>query len=77
MIIGPTGEFPDGKVREDDDGEINIAIGRAGNNVIMEFGKPVKWIGFPPHVALDLAKSLMNYAAKIQQDPELPKNWDS
>lgn len=46
---GATGKFPNGKISEDDEGELNIrmAIDTEKNVLIVDFGEePVTWIGF-------------------------------
>ncbi len=57
---GPTGEFPDGKINFDDEGEIVIACGSYEGNVVIEFGSPIKWIVMSP----DQARELMNSISK-------------
>lgn len=65
---GPTGQFPDGKVSSDDEGEIRIAIGSAEGKVFIDFGKtPIRWVGFTPAQAIDIAQSLVNAAYVAQQ----------
>lgn len=44
--LGPTGEFPDGKVHESDEGGLSMAVGVGKSGVVeIHFGKPVAWIG--------------------------------
>ena len=66
--IGPTGKFPRGKARPDDEGDISLRIGTMsggpeGPIVALEFGFPTTWIGFPPEkvdlVCEQLQKSKM------------------
>lgn len=66
LKLGPTNEFPKGKLNEQDEGEIRIAIAADTKNkkVIIDFGKSVKWIGFDPEQALDVAKSLIEKAGE-------------
>ena len=61
--LGATGEFPEGKVTPEDEGEIKIAIGSKTGTVCMEFGKPIAWIGFTPQQARQIAVTLMEHAA--------------
>lgn len=61
--LGATGQFPEGKITEEDEGEIRISIGHAPGKVIMDFGeKPIKWIGFNPVQAKQIAMSLLEHA---------------
>lgn len=58
---GPTGEFPDGKLDESDNGEIaiRIAADQERRLVAIDFGTPVKWLALPPEHAVALAKLLL------------------
>ena len=55
--LGPTGQYPYGKLNPDDEGEIRIAIAHDPHNrtVVIDFGKPVAWIGLPPQHAREFA----------------------
>ena len=66
--LGATGEFPDGKIDQHDEGELNIGMRVEGENVIIDFGKPVVWLGFPPEVARNMAAMLIEHANRI--DPK-------
>jgi hypothetical protein len=60
--LGPTRDYPDGKLNESDEGELMFAVGDKDGKLVIEFGTPVKWVGMPPHVALELAQLLVNRA---------------
>lgn len=64
--LGPTGEYPDGVLKEDDDGELKMAIGNKDGRVFMDFGKQVTWIAFEPAGARELAKLLEEHADKAE-----------
>jgi hypothetical protein len=64
--LGPTGRFPQGKLTSKDEGEIKIAIGRAAGKVVIDFGKPTAWIGFPPDDAIEIAKAIVKHAEEIK-----------
>lgn len=64
--LGATGRHPEGKLVKDDEGEIQIAVGNADGKVVIEFGKPIAWIGFSPEQALDLAQSIRAHALNIK-----------
>jgi hypothetical protein len=66
---GPTGRFPHGKIRDDDEGEIHIAIGASKGQVIIDFGGPVAWMGFTPDDARELALSLVKHACALDGKP--------
>ncbi len=56
---GPTGDFPEGQLNEDDEGGLNIGIGDDKGNLVLYFGKPVAWIGMPPENAIELANLII------------------
>ena len=64
---GPTGEFPEGKLREDDEGEIVIKVGEYQGKVVMDFGTEVKWIGMNAKQAAEIGRGLLKHAQKIQK----------
>lgn len=45
--LGATGEFPQGKIDETDEGELQIAIcyDPHADIIRIDFGKPVSWLG--------------------------------
>ena len=47
--IGATGQFPYGKLRHDDQGELSVAMAADSQQgvVRMIFGKPVAWLALP------------------------------
>ena len=63
---GETGKFPNGKLNEDDKGEIRINLIFEKDNIIIDFGeRPITWIGFTKPQALDLGEKLIVMANKI------------
>jgi hypothetical protein len=56
------GEFPDGKLNAADEGAVAMAVGHENGRVVLEFPKPVKWIGFTGDEAIELAQLLIEYA---------------
>lgn len=61
IIPGPTGEYPQGKLSPDDNGEIAVTITRDDSgNVIMRFGTPVDWLGFDRDSARDICRKIMS-----------------
>lgn len=65
---GPTLKYPRGRLCENDEGEIQIKI--AGDpttrTVIIDFGKPVAFIGFTPEQAHEIAACLIENANKCK-----------
>ena len=51
--LGATGEFPQGKMNSEDEGELRLGVTADKGNVVIAFGTPVTWIGLPPKVALE------------------------
>lgn len=72
--LGATGKFPEGKLNENDEGEIALGIAADKDNkkIIMNFGKPTAWIGFNVEQALNIANTLIKKASEIAVD-EKPK----
>jgi hypothetical protein len=63
MKFGSTGEYPLGKLDETDEGALSIGIATdKQGNVIINFGKPVAWIGMPKDLALQLASLIKTHA---------------
>jgi hypothetical protein len=67
--FGPTGDFPRGKLRPDDEGGLNIGIAHdSDGTVIINFGTDVSWLGLPPDQAREFAKLILIHsgAKKIE-----------
>jgi hypothetical protein len=63
--LGPTGAFPDGQIHPEDEGELRMALGHDQGNVVLDFGKPVRWLAFPPANARQLAAMLIKHAHAV------------
>jgi len=61
-LIGATDRFPDGKISENDEGEIRFSIGSDMSNVHINFGKPVHSMAMSPHQARNIAAALLKHA---------------
>ena len=58
--LGATGRFPRGKLSTGDEGKLAFALGvDSKGNIIMNFGKPVMWVGFPKPQAIDIAMRIL------------------
>jgi hypothetical protein len=61
--LGPTGDYPHGKLRPDDEGGLNCAIAVDKNGMVfIDFGKAVNWLALPKEEAIELAKILLTKA---------------
>lgn len=58
-------KFPRGKLNADDEGELEMSIGIQDKTVILDFGKPVKWLGLAKQDAVNLANSLLEKANQL------------
>ncbi len=68
--LGGTGEYPDGKIHDSDEGEIKFAVGVKDAKVVIEFGKPVAWLGMHPRQAIALGTQLRNKARRLLKGRE-------
>ena len=59
--------YPRGKLNENDEGQTALHIGIRDSTVIIEFQKPMLWLGLGKQEALGLAKLLTELADKIQE----------
>lgn len=60
---GATGQFPEGKIGEDDEGELLVQIAYDAEHglIRVEFGKPVAWLMLKPQDSVDLGKMLVEH----------------
>lgn len=65
---GPTGDYPRGKLNEDDEGGLHIAIGDEKGLVILDFGTGVTWVGMPPDNARAFANLIIARANKVDKE---------
>lgn len=63
--------YPDSRMGGDDEGELAFAIGtdEKHGTVILNFNKPVKWMGMTPEDAMALAAKLIEKARAISKKP--------
>ena len=71
--LGATGEFPRGKITPEDEGELKMAVGihPETGKVIVDFGKPVAWIGMEARDALQLANFIRKRALEAGMDKDI------
>lgn len=58
------GEFPDGKLNQGDEGAVAMMVGSDAGRVVLQFPKPIAWIGLTPEEAIGLAELLVQRARK-------------
>lgn len=58
LKLGATGEFPDGKLTPDDEGQLRIAIGIQDGVVVIHFGTPTTWIGLSAEEAIAFGETI-------------------
>ena len=63
--VGPTGEFPEGKLNENDDGELAVGMTIDNGKVVMLFGTPITWIAFSPEQAIEFANQIIEKAKEV------------
>ena len=66
MKPGKTGDFPEGKLNEDDEGGLVMSIGYDSkkNVVVINFGTPVMWVGMAPEQAIEFANLIIANATR-------------
>ncbi len=61
--------WPNGMMREDDEGVCAIAVGAENGNVVIQFSEPQKWVGMTPEQAVDLAQLIIARARQVAKKP--------
>lgn len=67
--LGPTGDFPQGRLNQADEGGLRIGVSIEDGKVVVAFGKPTAWVGFDPSQADQLADSIRAKAREIRGTP--------
>lgn len=60
--LGGQGTYSDGKKGEDDEGDLRFQVAHSGDDVRIDFGKPVAWLGFPKDQAIQFAMLILKHA---------------
>tara|TARA_R110000824_G_scaffold210439_1_gene396347 strand:- start:390 stop:857 length:468 start_codon:yes stop_codon:yes gene_type:complete len=70
-------QFPEGKLNDDDEGELQLAIGvDPRQNIVIDFGKQVSWLGFPKGDAIMFAETILQHANSIPSPEEIVPDND-
>lgn len=65
--LGPTGKYPYGKLRPDDEGELRIAVFTDEHkNVCIDFGTETTWIALPKDKAIAFGTAIIEQAKEIK-----------
>jgi hypothetical protein len=66
--LGATGMFPKGKIDRLDEGQIKFALAadHKTKTVLINFGKPVMWLGMTADEAFDVANGIRDKAMEIK-----------
>lgn len=62
---GATGRFPQGKLKEDDEGELAVGLAVLNGKLILNFGKSIGWIGMSKQEAEVFANALLEKARTL------------
>lgn len=63
--FGSTGDFPRGKFSQDDEGQLTLGVGVKDRTLIIDFGKPVAWVGLDYFSAVQFAQTILRRAEEI------------
>ena len=63
--------FPEGRLNDDDEGELRVLVSVDDGNVRLDFGKPVAWISMPPEMCLAVAFALIKQAQQLMPNPPM------
>ena len=72
--FGASGKFPDGSIDKTDEGEIQFGVTSHRGKVIINFGKPVAWLGMDARQAASLAALLIRHANTCRDIAEEQKS---
>jgi len=63
--LGGTGDFPRGKLNASNEGGLQLAVGTKDRTVIIDFGKPIVWLGLDKASALQFAALVRKHAESL------------
>jgi len=62
------GNYPRGKIRDDDEGATLLQMGIKNGVVIMDFGKNLRWIGLHKEQALEISNMLLSLSKQLEEN---------
>lgn len=60
-------QYLDGKLNEEDEGVVSTLLGIADGRVIIQYPKPITWVGYDPDSADQFADAIKEKAAIIRK----------
>lgn len=67
--LGATGKYPQDKFKDDDEGEIRVAVGIHNGRVLIDFGpKQVKWLALDKQTAIAVGNQLIKKAESLPDE---------
>jgi hypothetical protein len=70
--IGPTGEHPHGKLRDDDKGGLNCAVSVVNGVVYLEFGTTLSWVAMSKDETLALIRTIIDALKRSEENHAPP-----
>jgi hypothetical protein len=64
--LGATGTYSQGKLNEDDEGDLMVKISLEGDNVRIDFGKPVAWLALDADAALAIGSGMIEHGMRLK-----------
>jgi len=63
--LGATGDYPLGKLSDDDEGGLRVGLTIMDNKMVIAFGKSVSWVALDKATALELADTIKRRAEEL------------
>jgi hypothetical protein len=67
---GPTGDFPDGQLNDEDEGGLMMACTVVDGRVKIDFGKPIAWFALDADSALAFAYMITGSALRAKRETD-------
>ena len=61
-----TDQYPDGKISDDDEGELTVAITATEEHLVINFFKSVRWIALRRDEAIEFGEQIIKRAKEIK-----------
>ncbi len=68
FALGPTGQFPQGRIGPHDEGELKVAIGIEAGKIVVNLGKSIDWFAVTAEGARGLAAILIKKAEQLEKE---------